>query len=370
MADTQVAIVGCGLAGLNAARLLHRAGVDFRLLEARDRAGGRIMTVDEAGRLTNDGFDLGPSWFWPEMQPAIGELVAELALPAFAQFNEGDMAFERNVRERALRVPGFQQEPQSMRLVGGSAALVRALSNDLPDDRLQFRARVTAMRLSERCVELTVEHAEGRRVTIKAEQVIAALPPRLLEATFKFEPALDSQTIRLWRETPTWMAPHAKVVAIYDRRFWRDAGMSGMAQSLVGPMGEIHDATTSSGRAALFGFVGIPARQRVSLDQAAIVSACVEQFTRIFGQDAANPRATLYKDWASDPLSATPLDLIAVGHPRDGIDSWVGGAWQARLSLAGSESSAVHAGYLAGAIYASWLAVARLTSGVPASTST
>lgn len=257
-----------------------------------------------------------------------------------------------------------------MRLVGGSAALVRALSNDLPDDRLQFGARVTAMRLFERCVELTVEHTEGRRSTIKAEQVIAALPPRLLEAKFKFEPALDSQSLQLWRETPTWMAPHAKVVAIYDRHFWRDAGMSGMAQSLVGPMGEIHDATTSSGHAALFGFVGIPARQRVSLGQAAIVSACVEQFTRIFGQDAASPRATLYKDWASDPLSAAPLDLIAAGHPRDGIDSWVGGAWQSRLSLAGSESSAVHAGYLAGAIHASWLAVARLTSGVPASTST
>ncbi|KAB2919371.1 MAG: NAD(P)-binding protein [Hyphomicrobiaceae bacterium] len=362
MADTQVAIVGSGLAGLNAARLLHRSGVGFLLLEARDRPGGRILTVDEAGRLADDGFDLGPSWFWPEMQSAIGELVAELALPAFAQHAEGDAIFERASREAPHRFSGFQQEPQSMRLVGGSAALVRALIKDLPADRLHFRARVTRMRLMERCVELAVDHAEGRHGIVRAEHVIVTLPPRLLEATVRFEPAQEPQTLRRWRETPTWMAPHAKVFAIYDRPFWRHAGFSGTAQSLVGPMAEIHDATTASGRAALFGFVGISPQQRASLDEAAIVTACVEQFARIFGQDAANPHATLYKDWASDPSTATPLDWISAGHPHGGTENWISGPWQTRLILAGSETSVVYAGYLAGAIHASRLAAARLTS--------
>ncbi|HKR93125.1 NAD(P)-binding protein [Novosphingobium sp.] len=40
--QTKVAIVGGGLAGLYAARLLNAVGVDFRLLEARDRFGGRV----------------------------------------------------------------------------------------------------------------------------------------------------------------------------------------------------------------------------------------------------------------------------------------------------------------------------------------
>jgi monoamine oxidase len=79
MIDTTVAIIGAGLAGLNAARLLHRAGVDFHLFEARDRVGGRILTVDELGALADDGFDLGPSWFWPQMHPVMGELIDELA---------------------------------------------------------------------------------------------------------------------------------------------------------------------------------------------------------------------------------------------------------------------------------------------------
>ena len=46
---TKVAIVGGGLAGLYAGRLLHSAGVDFQILEARGRLDGRILSVDEAG---------------------------------------------------------------------------------------------------------------------------------------------------------------------------------------------------------------------------------------------------------------------------------------------------------------------------------
>ena len=47
ISQTQVAIIGGGLAGLPAAHLLHRAGVSFQLFEARDRLGGRILTVFE-----------------------------------------------------------------------------------------------------------------------------------------------------------------------------------------------------------------------------------------------------------------------------------------------------------------------------------
>ena len=51
-----------------------------------------------------------------------------------------------------------------------------------------------------------------------------AVPPRLLEASVAFEPDIDPAARRRWRETPTWMAPHAKFFALYDRPFWRDAG--------------------------------------------------------------------------------------------------------------------------------------------------
>src|SRR5918997_5803687 len=82
-AGAPVAIIGGGLAGLHAARLLRSEGVAFRLLEARDRLGGRILSADTAGRVSADGFDLGPSWFWPDLHPAMAAIVAELGLEAF-----------------------------------------------------------------------------------------------------------------------------------------------------------------------------------------------------------------------------------------------------------------------------------------------
>lgn len=352
MVHAQVAVVGAGLAGLHAARLLHTANVDFVLLEARNRLGGRILSVDDAGRPADDGLDLGPSWFWPRLQPAIGDLVAELGLPAFAQHGDGDMLFERMSREGPQRYHPGPQEPSSFRLVGGTAALVRALARGLPPDRVLTCARATAMALGADGVELTLQRDSKTTETLVAGHVIAAVPPRLLEATVSCTPAPDPAAARRWRETPTWMAPHAKFFALYERSFWRDAGLSGTAQSMVGPMTEIHDATTASGQPALFGFLGIGADQRAMLGERALTGACLDQLARTFGSEARSPRATLYKDWAADPLTATAADRAAGGHPAADPAPWVSGPWQERLALAASETSPSERGYPAGAVVA------------------
>lgn len=51
-------VVGAGVAGLSAARLLARAGRTVVVLEARDRVGGRVHTERSDGHVT----DLGASW--------------------------------------------------------------------------------------------------------------------------------------------------------------------------------------------------------------------------------------------------------------------------------------------------------------------
>ncbi|RFB94757.1 amine oxidase [Rhizobium leguminosarum bv. trifolii] len=362
MKACRVAVVGAGLAGLYAARALHASGIDVIVLEARDRLGGRILTADEAGMPAEDGFDLGPSWYWPQMQPPMETLIGELGLHCFAQNSEGDVIIERMSRERPQRYRPTMVEQQSMRLSGGTASAVRALARDIPADRIRRDATVTAMTLSDTGIELTVKSGQGNFEIFRVEQVVAALPPRLLEATVSFSPQQDPGTAARWRDTATWMAPHAKFFAVYDEPFWRTVGLSGTAQSMVGPLVEIHDATTASGKAALFGFPGVAADQRAALGEELLKQACLAQLSKLFGPAALKPRAVLLKDWAADPLTATAADRVGGGHPLPGNAQWVSGLWKDRLILAGSETSPSEPGYLAGAVIAAGLAVADILS--------
>lgn len=356
---TSIVIVGGGLSGLHAARLLHTAGIAFQLLEARNRFGGRILSVNGRGEPSADGFDLGPSWFWPGMHPRMARVIEELGLAAFAQHCEGDAVFERS-RGVTQRFPSMRQDPPSMRLAGGTGALVSALVRALPADRLHLGARVT--RIAMRDGELAVSFkADGAESQLAADHLILALPPRLAAATIDFAPALQSDTLLRWRRTATWMAPHAKFFALYDRAFWRDSGLSGTAQSGVGPLVEIHDASLASGSAALFGFVGLDRPQRMAVGEEALAAAAVAQLVRLFGPMAGQPRATLFKDWTADPFTATELDVQAEGHPLPDTRPWMTGDWARHVSLAGSETSATDPGYLAGALDAAERAVAETT---------
>src|SRR5262249_50755084 len=151
-----------------------------------------------------------------------------------------------------------------------------ALVKRVPRDRVSTGTRATQIALGDSSVILTTATPDGSDDTFLAEQVIATVPPRLL-ADIAFSPAIDPVTARRWRDTATWMAPHAKFFAVYDRPFWRDAGLSGTAQSFVGPLAEIHDATTASGKPALFGFLGVGADMRASVGEAALTHACLQQ---------------------------------------------------------------------------------------------
>ncbi|MCX7329826.1 MAG: FAD-dependent oxidoreductase [Hyphomicrobiales bacterium] len=356
---TDVAIVGGGLSGLYAARLLLDAGIEFQLLEARNRFGGRILSVSGMGDPSPGGFDLGPSWFWPGMHPRMARVVDGLGLRAFPQHTEGDVVVERSRFEAVQRFPTLPQEPPSMRLAGGTGAIVSALVGALPAGHLHLGAQVSRVTIRDGGAVLLFRD-DGADSELVARQVILALPPRLLASTVDFQPALDSETLLRWRHTATWMAPHAKFFALYDRPFWRESGLSGTAQSAVGPLVEIHDATLASGSAALFGFVGLDRRQRMAVGEEALGRAAIAQLVRLFGALAGQPQATLFKDWTADAFTATEADMQAEGHPLPDPRPWISGSWAPYVSLAGSETSATDPGYLAGALDAAERAVAEI----------
>lgn len=355
-----VAIVGGGLAGLVVARELEIRNIDYVLFEARERLGGRILTVDLSGEMSSDGFDLGPSWFWPGEQPVVERLRKQLGLSSFAQHGAGDIMFQRMARERPQRAAAMHQSHGTMRFAGGAATLISALESQITTSRIKLGWQALSVEMGPHWIKLTGRSTAGAEEIIKASSVVFALPPRLLLSTVSFSPALNSRDKELWQNTPTWMAPHAKFFAVYDRPFWREDGLSGTAQSMVGPLTEIHDATTSGEQAALFGFVGIPAGQRQAIGREGLIEAALEQLGQLFGPAAASPMATLLKDWAADPLTAVAGDQLAGGHPSSGTKVWVSGIWQDQIVLAGSETSPADPGYLAGAIHAGEIAALEI----------
>ncbi len=368
----RVAIVGGGLAGLVAAwRLLQQGVRDIVLLEARTTLGGRILSVDAAGRGVDmaqwalDRFDLGPSWFWPALQPQLDRLITELDLHRIAQFEDGDLLVERSRQTPPLRTQTYASEPPSMRLAGGTGALVAALHARLDPAIVRTGQTVRRLRREATGVALLVDDAAGPATVWQVEHVLLALPPRLAATSLQFEPALPAELARRWRATPTWMAPHAKYVAVYDTPFWREPRLSGSARSSVGPMGEIHDISTPGGHAALFGFLGVPALVRRQVTDEELRAHCRAQLARLFGQRAAAPVGEALKDWAADPLTATDDDQEAAGHhstapPRSADE----GAWQGRLVGIGSEWSLQFPGYLAGAVDAAERGVQEALAGV------
>lgn len=366
----RIAIVGGGLSGLYAAWLLERRGMpDYVLLEARDILGGRIASagasVQSASETTAanafDRFDLGPTWFWPEYQRELNRLVESLGLRRFEQFETGDMMVERSADVPPARTHGYVNSPPSVRLIGGMSALVDALRRTLDSARIQTGQTVRALRSTTSHVELDSEDAAKRVTTWRADQVLLALPPRLAEHAIAFEPPLPQTLANDWRATATWMAPHAKYLAIYDTAFWREQGLSGEARSAHGPLGEIHDASMPGGSAALFGFFGVPPHVRRARTQAEWCTQCRAQLVRLFGPQAANPRAEFFKDWAQDRYTATAADLDTTGdHGQAPAARASSGPWRGRLTGIASEWSPHFPGYVAGAIQAAGVGVEAL----------
>jgi monoamine oxidase len=367
MPSARIAIVGAGLAGLYAAYLLERQGIhDYLLFEARPRPGGRILCApapaiasapDCAGR-----HDLGPAWFWPDVQPELDRVIRELGLTRYAQQEAGAVMVERSPDEAPVRMRGYAGQPASMRLAGGMEALTGALLRQLDAARVLTGLSVRGLDAGGPRVRIDSVAAGGAGAAHDAEQVLLAVPPRLAESRIAFTPALPPALARQWRATATWMAPHAKYVAVYDSPFWLEQGLSGEARSACGPLGEIHDASVPGGAAALFGFFGVPAAARASVGQDRLLALCRAQMQRLFGPQAAAPRQEFIKDWAQDACTATGADRSApaAGHaiaPAAEADS---GPWAGRMRGIASEWAPTYPGYLAGAIEAAALGVRAL----------
>ena len=359
--DTDILIIGGGLSGLALARDLSASGREVRLVEGRDRLGGRILGVPAHGEPDQapPSLDAGPAWMWPG-QERVERLVAELGLRFFEQHQQGFTVFEDHDGQ-VRRDIAMALNPGSLRIEGGLVRLIAALAEGVQADRVSTSWAATAV----------VRESGGFRVsgmtpsgpeTTAANTVVVTVPPRLAAERIAFDGVLSDVQVDALRAVPTWMAGHAKALVVYETPFWHEAGLSGDAISRRGPLVQIHDASPTDGESgAIFGFVGLPADQRDRFGEEAVAEAVVRQLSALFGAEAAAPVAVHLQDWAREPFTATAADRFPPpGHPDYGMPAALAGLAETGLIFAGTEVAPDNGGLIEGALAAAEEAARRI----------
>jgi monoamine oxidase len=354
----KIIIIGAGLSGLYTAWRLQQEEdnkpEDIVILESRDRIGGRILSVEpnDVGRVGSDQMktgrvDMGPAWIWPDLQPRLQKLITELEVKTFKQFTTGDKLFEKSSTD-IERYSSESAHSQSYRITDGSQSLIDALQRNITKTNIHLNTCVQSIQQHDLSIRTL---RDGKPCQYRADKIILALPPRLIDQHISFEPPLPATVTNAWREIPTWMSAHSKIVFIYEKAFWREQNLSGEVFSQHGPLSEIYDGSPIDEEFyALTAFVGLNAHQRTQISQQQLIDACMAQLQRLFGVSSKNVVDIIIKDWSQDKSTSTERDLSAsMQHPHYAANL-PRSFWNDQLLLAGTEVAHEHGGYLEGAL--------------------
>lgn len=342
-----VVVVGAGISGLAVTRSLHAAGVGVMVLERRSRPGGRLFShrADDGAAL-----DLGATWFWPG-EARVSRLVDELGLASHQQHIAGRAMYHDHTGAR--RLDGNPIDVPSYRFSDGAQGLAIAIAAELPVDTVRYDTIVDrvdrphiAGPLRVRCRTVGEEGVEGRRTPlVEARHVVLAVPPALAVDAIEFVPGLPDRLAGLASITPVWMGSMVKVVARFERPFWREQGLSGSAISHVGPLREVHDMSGPGGEpAAVFGFAPTRAGEAPPSER-----AIVDQLVTIFGPDAAAPLEVVIADWR-DPATLPPGGERLDAYQTFGHDLYQQPALAGRLHWTSTETARRSPGHIEGAL--------------------
>jgi monoamine oxidase len=242
--------------------------------------------------------------------------------------------FERNFNTR--------DGAQMFRFVGGSQLIALGLAKRL-GSRVVLSSPVRRITYNRGGVSVVSD-----RIDIKAKRAIIAIPP-VLAGRIDYSPGLPADRDALSQRLPQGYL--MKVAAVYDRPFWRDAGLNGTALHLEGPLNAIFDDSPPDGSpGVLFGFVGgDAARGFAPLSPADRRAAIVKVLTDCFGPAAANIREYIETNWPGEQWSrGGPVGIAAPG-----VYTALGPALRkpvGRLHWAGTETSTYWNGYMDGAV--------------------
>lgn len=245
-------------------------------------------------------------------------------------------------------VGGAQQD----RLVGGAQQLCQRLAEPLGDS-VFLNEPVREIVVTDRRVEVAC-----RTLTVGCRRVVVALSP-MLSSRIAFSPALPPRRDQMAQRMP--MGATIKCLALYDRPFWRDDGLSGEALSHEGVVSFVYDNTSEGGlQPNLVAFVTGDRARDLSDQPATLKARVLGDLARLMGAPASHPVHFEAFDWSADPWSSgCPVGVGAPG-------ALTGGKASLRqpfgpIHWAGTETATQWCGYMEGALQSAERAAAEVT---------
>lgn len=345
----KILIIGGGLSGLTLAYLAAKKNIHVTVLEASDRTGGRIYTVSG---MRGTPLELGATWF-SDQHPELLQLVGELGLVKFAQYDKGKTLFQTKSFEPAQQFEIPDSTLPSYRLRGGTSAVIQALEARILSGNIQLNATVRQIRQTDKAITAFLK--DGRRY--EADKIFICLPPQVAAEHISFFPALTDTTNQLLQNVQTWMAGAIKFTLEYETPFWRTHGFSGMLYSHAGAITEMYDHTNME--ADKFGLTGFLNSGLQHYDASTRKQYVLGQLTELLGEDAAHPTGYYDKIWNEPTLLAGP-QIFRRAHYNNGHPALQNSYMNGKLFFAGSETASAHPGYMEGAVSAARRAAREL----------
>lgn len=345
--DLPIVIIGAGLSGLLTAYRLKESGLKVKVLEARNRSGGRIRTTKGADDTL---LEMGATWFGPQHQH-LRKLLEELKIPAFEQYMEGTVLFEASPLSppQAIEIP--PQAP-SFRMTGGTERLIYELSSRLTKEEIFFNEIVKEIDLKGDNV-----HIKTVKSSFRGKKVICCVPPALLANSIHVLPSLPEHFLKTARNTHTWMQEAIKAGVVYKTPFWRKRKISALFSN-EGPVTEFHDHTNSdNSKFALCGFLHPDYRY---LEKEEREEKVISQLKRLLGQPAEEYLSYTESLWQEEEFTAGKTIADFHPHQNNGNSVFQESLYGGRIIVSNSETSPLFGGYMEGAVYSANLAAKKV----------
>ncbi len=333
-----ILIIGAGLSGLLTGYYLKKAGIPFKIIEARNRIGGRINTV--YGK-DNTPMEMGATWFTTQHSHLIS-LLKELEIGYFEQYSDSTVFYQKT-NSSPVQTVDIPSQPPSYRISGGTSNLINKIFEKLDKTDVLLNQSVKEIKIYKNSVQVHAnEHFEGT-------MIVLAIPPKLWATKIKFEPILPDELTNIARQTHTWMEDSIKIGLSYDQPFWLKENLPGTLYSNSGPITELYDhCNHKKSRYALCGFMNSSLKNLSYTERRERV---IRQVTQVFGKKAGEFNDYEECIWSNEKNTAAASDNFLFPHQNNGNKIFDTSFFDAKLLISSSESASKFPGYMEGAIY-------------------